>query len=490
MTDSKVILVADPADAPWEKGKLGLKNGVSLVQCDGAFDALDELVKNGADALITSSQLKDMSGYHLCAFIKTSLGLMSLPVGLIQNEDDEAFWQTAAMADELIDSSSIDRDGKELVDLVDRLVSLSNDMGWSAENATGYFESEVSSANVLDSYEPFVNDLLTARLVTGVVRMLSVAAVGKKEFLESFFRLMDVLAPQDAVGIAINGVNPWCALKIEDKISKTKAEALKEDITKELVFSGDIDFEVFREGKRRGTRSVENTEILPLYSTEGLMGALIIGTCERKGFNNAQLKFYEGLGADLATIYSLLISRERIVALEKKAAFSASADSLTGLYNLEFLLGFLQQQLLFSFRQRLPVGLAIVDVDGLAEINQNYGTDVGDFVLTSIAAMILKITRSSDLVARYSGDEFAVVLPNTDGDGAKVLAEKLRSTIESDSFSPDGEQKGPKVTVSIGCAMFNMEDLNAETILRDSKVALQKAKDAGKNQVCLDSDLG
>lgn len=485
MALARVILVTDPSSSPWDSDDIVEKEDVELIHCDGAFDALDELSRDGASALITASKLPDMTGFQLCAFIKTALGLMSLPVGLINQDQDEVFWSTAAMADEMIPLDEFRKKDDGLNGLVDKLIELSNNMGWQSENAKDYFDGSLSSVEVMPSFRTVSDELLTARLVAGVVRMLSVAAVGKTEFIESLFRLSEVLAPVDMIGVALNGSKPWCVVHVDDKVSPTKADLIEEKIVQDLAFSQDVNFELQREGKRRGTRAIANTNIFPLYSSQGLLGSLMIGTCRKSGFPSKVLKFYEGIGNDLATIYSLLISKEHIVALESTAAFSASADNLTGLYNLEFLIGFLQQQLLFSFRQRLPVGLAIVDVDGLNDINQGFGSDVGDFVLTSIANRILNITRSSDLVARYSGDEFAVVLPNTDGDGAKILAEKVRTTIEHHSFSPDGAVNGPKVTVSVGCAMFNMEDLNAETILRDAKFALQQAKDKGPNHVAL-----
>jgi two-component system cell cycle response regulator len=147
------------------------------------------------------------------------------------------------------------------------------------------------------------------------------------------------------------------------------------------------------------------------------------------------------------------------------------------------LIGFLQQQLLFSYRQRLAVGMAIVDIDNLQEINEEYGTEMGDIVITTIANRLLTITRSSDLIARYGGDEFAVVLPNTDLGGVKVLGEKVRLEVEQMGFAKQPGRKSPQVTVSIGCSIFNMEDLNPETILGDAKAALQKAKETGRNKV-------
>jgi diguanylate cyclase (GGDEF)-like protein len=103
--------------------------------------------------------------------------------------------------------------------------------------------------------------------------------------------------------------------------------------------------------------------------------------------------------------------------------------------------------------------------------------------LQKLASKLVNTTRSSDLLARYGADEFAIVLPNTDLSGAKVLAEKLRQEIEQLNIVEGRPDKSPRITVSIGCAQFDMKDLNPETILRDAKYALQQAKESGRNRV-------
>jgi diguanylate cyclase (GGDEF)-like protein len=157
---------------------------------------------------------------------------------------------------------------------------------------------------------------------------------------------------------------------------------------------------------------------------------------------------------------------------------------VTGLYNLEFFVGFLQQQLLFSSRQKLPVGVTLIGIDNFAEINERMGPQSGDMILNTVARKISITIRSSDLLARYSGDQFALVLPNTDIAGSRILAEKLRAEVEAITWEALGKEK-LKVTVSVGCAVFKEDDVNPETILRDAKMALQNAKNSGRNCVAV-----
>lgn len=211
-------------------------------------------------------------------------------------------------------------------------------------------------------------------------------------------------------------------------------------------------------------------------------GAFLLA-CNKPLTSNESL-FYDSLAKALLPVFKCLLVIDERDFLRYSQQVQSSIDPETGLYNLEFLIGFLQQQLLFSFRQKSPVGLLILDVDHFEHIKEEHGLPIAAKTLNQIASHILKLTRASDLMARYGPDEIAVVLPNTDLPGARVLAEKLRLEIQQLNLLPKAKGKSGKATVSVGCAAFDMNDLNPETILRNAKLALMQAKNEGRNKVC------
>lgn len=232
--------------------------------------------------------------------------------------------------------------------------------------------------------------------------------------------------------------------------------------------------------------STTNTSLTPHIWKVGesgfTYGAFLIA-CD-KPLSVDESLFYNSLAKALLPVFKcLLVIDERDFLRHNQQAHS-SIDPETGLYNLEFLIGFLQQQLLFSFRQKSPVGLLILDIDHFERIKEEHGLPIAAKTLNQIASHILKLTRASDLMARYGPDEIAVVLPNTDLPGSRVLAEKLRLEIQQLNSLPKIKGKTSKATVSVGCAAFDMADLNPETILRNAKLALMQAKNEGRNKVC------
>jgi diguanylate cyclase (GGDEF)-like protein len=133
-------------------------------------------------------------------------------------------------------------------------------------------------------------------------------------------------------------------------------------------------------------------------------------------------------------------------------------------------------------REKQPLVVLAIDIDKFKTINDTHGHHTGDVVLVEVTKTISHILRKSDIFGRIGGEEFAILLPNTSIDGAKLVAEKMRETIESlKLFS--GENIPIPVTISIGISDMNYNDNCTEDILLRADEALYKAKGNGRNQV-------
>jgi diguanylate cyclase len=161
----------------------------------------------------------------------------------------------------------------------------------------------------------------------------------------------------------------------------------------------------------------------------------------------------------------------------------AMHDALTGLPNREAYQQRLEQEVNRLQRYGNKLSLMVCDIDLFKRINDNYGHLAGDKVLKIIAKSLQVNLRDSDFIARFGGEEFVALLPETSKEEAKIVAEKLRKKVES---SPFNFKKEPvQITVSFGISEFGEGDSATDVFERADK-ALYKAKENGRNQVLID----
>jgi two-component system, cell cycle response regulator len=165
----------------------------------------------------------------------------------------------------------------------------------------------------------------------------------------------------------------------------------------------------------------------------------------------------------------------------------AITDGLTGLFNRRYMethLGMLVEQ---SAERGKPITVLVLDIDYFKAINDSYGHDAGDDVLREFALRMRKATRNIDLACRYGGEEFVIVMPETDMAVATMVAERLRRRIASEPFAIQQGARHLEVTISIGIAALSAADDNAATILKRADRALYRAKRDGRNRVVPDA---
>jgi diguanylate cyclase (GGDEF)-like protein len=179
---------------------------------------------------------------------------------------------------------------------------------------------------------------------------------------------------------------------------------------------------------------------------------------------------------------------ERTAELERanrRLAYLAEVDALTNLGNRRFFEESLNQAWFDHLRRQAPLSLALIDVDCFKAYNDHYGHIAGDEALRSVAsAVAASAKRPLDTVARYGGEEMVAVLPNTDLDGARHLAEVMRQRVEAAAIPHEESPVGPCITISVGVAMLVPRDDQepAELVARADR-ALYRAKHAGRNRV-------
>ncbi|HKC61370.1 MAG TPA: diguanylate cyclase [Myxococcales bacterium] len=221
-------------------------------------------------------------------------------------------------------------------------------------------------------------------------------------------------------------------------------------------------------------RGLGALKIFPLRAGESTVGAMVCGTRRRDGLPDPAQAALSMLSLQAAA--ALVRTR-----LYEEAERLATTDGLTGLLNRRTLATQLVARVREAQRYRRPLSLLLIDVDHFKKVNDTHGHPAGDAVLRGVAAVARAQARETDLVARYGGEELAVVLPETDAAGARAIAERLRAAVESTAHASD--QGALRVTVSVGVATWPGGGQNGDELLTTADRALYRAKQTGRNRV-------
>jgi diguanylate cyclase (GGDEF)-like protein len=163
----------------------------------------------------------------------------------------------------------------------------------------------------------------------------------------------------------------------------------------------------------------------------------------------------------------------------------ATHDALTELYNRRHFVELVDKEIARAQRHGRPLVMCIIDVDLFKPVNDQYGHSAGDGVLRQLAALVRRFVRGEDVAARIGGEEFAVLLPESDLSAAHMFAERLREEVSSEVFMLGGEPK--RITISIGIAALAEGRADRGALMKAADEALYRAKDEGRNRVCVEA---
>lgn len=247
-------------------------------------------------------------------------------------------------------------------------------------------------------------------------------------------------------------------------------------------------YKVLREvWQREGTQvQVRSILVLPFTLDDSRTGVFLLRrTREKPAFDEADCEFAEsvirGAVSAIRSVHTLEIARADNARLE----ILAHTDPVTHLLNRRGLIARLAEEMDRVRRYNAPLAVLMIDVDRFKDVNDSYGHLAGDNVLADFGALLQRASRSVDVAARYGGEEFSVILPETHSEGALKIAERLREKIASHKFF-FGRGITSHLTASIGVAHFPARGVESpEELLHAADVALYKAKESGRNAVCV-----
>ncbi len=415
--------------------------------------ALQHMKSDPPDIVLLDVVMPEIDGYEVCKRIRSDPDLLHVPIVMIsvKSDPEDIVRGLQAGADDYLEKPFED------VVVLARIRSLVR-----SKLMTDEFRRREQTSNqlgVLDSEE----DIVDADVIGGRVLIIDDDAdeVGRISLaLASSYQVTTERDPDRAMAVARDGEFDLIVVSL----------TMKESDGLRLC------------SHFRTMEETRQTAILVMTepdSADMLVRALEIGVSDylKRPVNTDELM------ARVGTQIRRKMYQDRLRANYETSLALAVTDSLTGLHNRHYMVSHLDTLMERGRESGRPVALLIMDIDHFKGVNDTYGHAVGDEVLKEFAERIKRNVRGIDLAVRYGGEEFVVVLPETDLEVTKMVAERLRRNMGEEPFEVSADVGSITVTVSIGGTVYDGTEVSADGLLKRADDALYTAKNQGRNQV-------
>lgn len=269
----------------------------------------------------------------------------------------------------------------------------------------------------------------------------------------------------------------------ETEVKKFKLKAIESfnELTHKMLSKDKVTLNRF-DGPGIVTEGAKKEDILSsfhaelLHNADKVMGLLAVSHSKKDAFAEEDLKLF-------SIVAQRSIPAINNAALHRRIKELSNRDGLTGLYGYRYLREQIDKELKRAERYQEPLGFIMLDIDGFKEINDTHGHPQGDIVLKEVSSILKEICRNVDVVARCGGEEFMILLPETDKDGTFYLAERMRRVVKNYDFSSSTDEP-IKLTLSLGVANYPTSATSKSELLKKVDTALYQAKEEGKNATC------
>lgn len=243
-----------------------------------------------------------------------------------------------------------------------------------------------------------------------------------------------------------------------------------------IVTDGEKDFRFRTLAKGEGEREIKSLISSPLLWGEEVRGILRLDSSSPDEYTADDLRLLD----TVAGLASLALENAELYQRTEELAIR---DNLTGLYVHKYFQDRLEEELKRALARDYPLSLVMLDIDYFKDYNDRFGHIAGDIVLRHLAGVLTEETAAGNLAARYGGEEFCLLLPQTDKEKACRLAERIRKKVAENTITL--RRIKTKITVSLGVAALPQDARTRADLIRKADEALYRAKEKGKNQVCI-----
>lgn len=478
----KILLVEDIATELKFLQEGLIACGFEVESATNGSEAYKKVYTFAPDIVISDIVMPAIDGYQLCRMLKNDEETKKIPVVLLTVMDNkiDAFWGKKAGA-QLFLSKTI-----EIKDLANQIIATVRRYPVKEEYKQALVKNANSACPAQYKLNNVLNDVLMKSIFSNEFRNLSDFLNYERILVEKLFSLLSSFVEYHVAGIYFASPDDFAEnILYIDTLGRNLSKNLLNDVSYDFYRNME-DHKVVKNSKFEVVRMLLGKEvdyqisdftskiIIPLIFDRKLIGGICFYT--RGDVDYSSFRYFDIMISELLAIFKMKYQYS-----EKE--FMSVLDGLTGLYNRrQFEIG-LEQEYNRTKRHPADFSLAILDIDFFKKVNDTYGHQYGDYVLKTVADLMKQNFRKTDLLYRYGGEEFVMIMPETNIEGAVIPVQRLRNAVENYDFEYNGIKA--KVTVSIGLTM-NYSNLNSSAdILKSADAALYKAKESGRNRVIL-----
>lgn len=463
------------------------EEGYEVITAADGVEAAEKAFRESPDLILLDVVMPRMNGYQVCRLLKNEPSTKHIPIAILTSKDQprEKFWGLQTGADEYICKGI---DDQQLLEIIQRLLRRSSVVKPIHKNDQ---LRPLQHVDILQRANELLDRTLYDATIVNEIGKLVHSLQNYEETIQSTLVMLHKLIDYSVAVLALTHgeggefiVKPWLPFIGQDELTAIREKVLG-ILRPYLPFAqGEMDFPVRVLGgdgqlssNQQAGLELEKMICVPVKAKGAVVGLFAVFPMPGKVFTPED----EDTLRLVANHAYIVIDNAWLYEEIRKLSMR---DGLTRVYNRRYLDERLEEEFKKSMRYNKHLCVVMMDLDHFKKVNDRYGHQTGDMVLRRVTECCREAIRATDIIGRYGGEEFLIVLPDTDARGGMMVAERIRKMVEEAVIlAENGERL--RVTVSLGVCDIPRPGINTvEKLIEAVDQALYEAKRRGRNRVC------